>query len=108
MRSSKLLRDARLRAGLTQGQLARRAGTTQSAISRWERGGSTPGFETLARLVDACGLRLRVDLESVGDEWIPQIEQNLSLTSTERLDQLVRTVRFVEAGREAAQSLVRR
>jgi transcriptional regulator with XRE-family HTH domain len=57
-----LVREARLRAGLTQAELADRVGTTQSAIARVERGGSAPSLARVRELVTACGLELRVRL----------------------------------------------
>lgn len=99
--SSSILRKARLRSGLTQAELATRAGTTQSAISRWEIGRARPSFEVLQRLVRACGLDLQVGLEEPdAGEW-SQIERNLALSPAERLDQLARTVAFIRAGRAA-------
>ncbi len=56
MVSAILLRGARLRAELSQAELARRAGKARSAIGRWERGEVKPCFETLRELVRACGL----------------------------------------------------
>ena len=55
-----IVREARLRAGLTQAELAGRAGTTQSALARLESGAASPGFPRVADLVEACGLELRV------------------------------------------------
>jgi transcriptional regulator with XRE-family HTH domain len=49
------LRDARRRHGITQAQLATRAGTTQSAISRIERDGVSPSVETLESLLNLVG-----------------------------------------------------
>jgi transcriptional regulator with XRE-family HTH domain len=53
------IRDARRRAGLTQRQLAERAGTSQAAVARYERGRTVPDLATFTRLVRACGLELR-------------------------------------------------
>jgi transcriptional regulator with XRE-family HTH domain len=50
-----LLRTVRTRRGLTQAQLARRAGTTQTAISRLERGARSPTVQTLRRLLIVMG-----------------------------------------------------
>lgn len=58
-----LLRRARLRAGLSQTQLARTAGVTQSVISAYESGRRQPALPTLARLVEATGSQLAVDLQ---------------------------------------------
>jgi len=55
-----LLRDARRRCGLTQAELARRAGVTQSVISAYESGARQPSLPTLARLVAAIGLELAI------------------------------------------------
>lgn len=68
--SAGLLRRARLTAGLTQTELARRAGVTQSVISAYESGRREPALSTLARLVEAAGARLHLDLED-GDESAP-------------------------------------
>ena len=50
-----LLREARERRGLTQGRLAIRANTTQSAISRIEAGKVSPSFATLRELLRLMG-----------------------------------------------------
>ena len=62
MQPQHLLREARRRAGLSQGDLARRAGTSQSAVARVERGHSSPTLATLERLVGAAGFDLRLEL----------------------------------------------
>ena len=57
------LRAARIRAGLSQAVVARRVGTTQSAIARLERGGRPPRIDTLLRIADALDCELVVELE---------------------------------------------
>lgn len=57
---------ARAEAGLTQEELAKRMGTTQSAIARLEGGKSRPSTSTLQKLAAATGTRLRVSFERVG------------------------------------------
>jgi transcriptional regulator with XRE-family HTH domain len=64
-----VLRDARDRAGLSQRQLAERAGTSQAMVARIEGGRQSPSMATLERLVRACGLELRV--ETAGGERAP-------------------------------------
>lgn len=57
---------ARLRqeAGLTQAQVARRTGTTASAISRYENADyDRYELRTLQKIVRACGGRLEISLE---------------------------------------------
>ncbi len=57
-----LLSTARQQAGLTQQQLAERAGTSQPAIARLERGDGNPSLATVERLVGAAGFDLRLEL----------------------------------------------
>ena len=54
---------ARTAAKLTQAELARRLGTTQSAVARLEGGRVSPSFATLRRYAEATGTRLTVGLE---------------------------------------------
>jgi transcriptional regulator with XRE-family HTH domain len=49
-----LIRDARQAAGITQVELAARAGTAQPAVAAYESGGKTPNLATLERLLGAC------------------------------------------------------
>jgi transcriptional regulator with XRE-family HTH domain len=81
-----LIRRTRLKAGLTQTELARRIGTTQSAVARLEREGSNPRVETLERALLASGgelvLRSSQRRPSV-DETL--IARQLRMTPAERL-----------------------
>jgi transcriptional regulator with XRE-family HTH domain len=52
------LRDVRRRHGLSQRRLALRAGTSQDAISRIERGAESPTVERLGQLLLVMGERL--------------------------------------------------
>ncbi len=56
--SASLLREARAAAGLSQAELARRAGVTQSVISVYEGGHRQPSVATLSALVAATGFEL--------------------------------------------------
>jgi predicted nucleotidyltransferase/DNA-binding XRE family transcriptional regulator len=58
-----LIRDARTAAGLTQAELAGRAGITQSVISAYEHGRREPSFATLQRLIAAAGYILHASLD---------------------------------------------
>lgn len=55
---------ARIGAGLTQAQLAKKMGTSQSVIARLEGGNSAPTLSTLRRYAAATGTRLRVSLDA--------------------------------------------
>jgi AcrR family transcriptional regulator/DNA-binding XRE family transcriptional regulator len=57
-----LIREARLRAGLTQAELAARAGTGQPSIARWETGTSSMKLDDVLRLIRLCGLDLECSL----------------------------------------------
>lgn len=56
--------EARVNAGLTQEQLARRMNTTQSVVARLEGGRARPSTQTLERLAAATGTRLRIRFEA--------------------------------------------
>jgi ribosome-binding protein aMBF1 (putative translation factor) len=55
--------NARVKAGLTQEQLAQRMETTQSVIARLESGRTRPSTQTLERLASATGTRLKISFE---------------------------------------------
>jgi transcriptional regulator with XRE-family HTH domain len=102
-----LIRRARLDAGVSQRSLARRAGTSQAAISRIERGLEQPGPERVDALLASLGLRLRYELEPLAEhEAEPRrlLEQARKLPQ-ERFDEGLAWGDFVreleEAGRAA-------
>src|ERR1051325_2578385 len=86
MTASELVRRSRLKAGLTQAELAQRRGTAQSAIARLERPGSNPRVDTLATALQATDhdldIRARARAHNV-DEG--QILERLKLSPSERL-----------------------
>jgi transcriptional regulator with XRE-family HTH domain len=84
MRAADLIREARLRAGLTQYQLAERSGRERSVIARWEQGAVSPSVDNLLEVIQACGFDLPLVLvprESHEDE---RLEKNLLLTPERR------------------------
>jgi transcriptional regulator with XRE-family HTH domain len=60
MEFTALIRDARQSAGITQLELASRAGTAQPAVAAYESGARVPSLATLERLLDACGYDVEV------------------------------------------------
>ena len=84
--SGRLIREARRLSGLTQADLARRLGTTQSAVSNWERGRDTPRVDTLARILEACGFEADMTFRRLDDVDRAQIRENLEMTPAERLE----------------------
>jgi transcriptional regulator with XRE-family HTH domain len=57
--------------GLSQRSLARRAGTTQAAVSRIERGLTTPTWETVRSLLLAMGYEPDLQLRRLSGRWDP-------------------------------------
>jgi transcriptional regulator with XRE-family HTH domain len=89
--SADLLREARLRAGLTQAELGRRVGRHQSAIARWESGRSRPSLETLRELIRACGLELGFTIANYDDSYLSHINRSLGLGPAERITRATET-----------------
>jgi transcriptional regulator with XRE-family HTH domain len=83
VRSGDVIREARLRAGLSQYELAERCGRKRGVIARWEQGKVAPSVETLIELVNACGFALPLDLAPLETEGVERLEKN-SLLSPER------------------------
>lgn len=77
-----LIKQARLDRGLSQRELARRAATSQATISAYEKGDKSPSLDTLARIVRAAGLDLRISLAPYDDhdDWVAAYEASLSKT----------------------------
>ncbi len=63
--SSKLITEARRGSKMTQNELARKAGTSQPAIQRYESGKASPSVDTLTRILKAAGFEIEVKLTSV-------------------------------------------
>jgi transcriptional regulator with XRE-family HTH domain len=84
--SGHLIREARRLGRLTQAELARRLGTSQSAVSNWERGLDTPRVDTLARILEACGFEADLTFRRLDDVDRAQLRQNLAMTPAARLE----------------------
>jgi transcriptional regulator with XRE-family HTH domain len=101
-----LLREARERHGVSQGQLATRAGTRQSAISRIEADKVSPSVDTLRELMRLMGedLILTVKPRDFGVDATLN-EANLEYTPSQRIHRglafadVVRDVRGESSGR---------
>lgn len=65
--AGEFLRRARISAGLSQTEVARRALVAQSVISAYESGRREPSVSMLERLIRATGHHLMLDLERSGD-----------------------------------------
>lgn len=58
--ASRLITEARRLTGLSQAELARRAGIPRSVLNAYERGKRQPGSDSLAAVLNAAGLDLRL------------------------------------------------
>jgi uncharacterized protein len=71
MEPAMIIRAVRRRQGLTQTELARRAGTSQPVVSAYEHGRRDPSYATLRKLVEAGGEQLVVTAERPTSELVP-------------------------------------
>ncbi|MGH3041992.1 MAG: helix-turn-helix domain-containing protein [Gaiellaceae bacterium] len=92
MKSGALLQEARLRAGLTQQQLAERTGRDRAVIARWEQEVVAPSLETLVDLLRACGFDLELVLVPYETDRNERLTANLKLSPERRLQRLVQAV----------------
>jgi transcriptional regulator with XRE-family HTH domain len=86
MTPGQLLREARLRHGLSQERLARRARTSQAAISRIERDVVSPTVGTLGDLIEQTGEELVLSAQA--NDWGHDrtlIQTNLRFPPAERI-----------------------
>ena len=94
MKRDNVIRDARRASGVTQVELARRLGTTQSAVARLESPAANPRLGTLERALAALDRDLvvatpprRVDLA--------QLDRHLAMSPAQRLAALTAARRNV-------------
>jgi transcriptional regulator with XRE-family HTH domain len=100
-----LIKEARLRAGLTQAELGTRLGKAQSVIARWERDDVSPSLEVVRNVVLACGLELTFFMSKSDDSNVTIIDQHLRMTPAERFADLIVRVRFLERREQRGASL---
>jgi transcriptional regulator with XRE-family HTH domain len=101
--AAQLVREARRRQGISQAQLALRAGTSQHAVSLIERGLRQPSLETLERLLLVTGHRLSGGLEVVPTEEDPiHLAAAQQRSASERLTQAFEWAAFAHDLRGAA------
>jgi transcriptional regulator with XRE-family HTH domain len=89
MRGADLIREARLRARLTQQQLAERSGRERSVIARWEQGAVSPSVDNLLEVIQACGFDIPLVLVPRESDQEERLEKNLLLTPERRAQRLL-------------------
>ena len=100
--AARLLAAARRSAGLTQRELARRAGTAQSVIARIEGGTASPSWRTLERLLRSAGFQLDAVLRPRPrgrSHMLSDVARILRLTPEQRLLELRNAARLFAAAR---------
>src|SRR2546421_11073777 len=94
-----IVQEGRRRAGLSQRELAARAGTSQSAIARIERGRQLPSLETLQRLLRACDLELRFELVQHDTHDDDLMDATLAMSPERRIQAVEEMTRVAAAAR---------
>jgi transcriptional regulator with XRE-family HTH domain len=94
MNPASLLREARLRAGMSQAELAASAGIHQSSVARYESGAITPDLDLLIRLCEHAGYTLRVELQPRDHAQETLIADFADLTPAARLRSAERFARL--------------
>jgi transcriptional regulator with XRE-family HTH domain len=90
-----LIRSTRERHGLTQAQLALRAGTSQNSVSRVERDEISPSFDTVGRLLGAMGEQLELNVRRIDvDVDEDHLADSMAQTMSERLERSLAWNRF--------------
>jgi transcriptional regulator with XRE-family HTH domain len=74
----------------------------QSQVSRWERGAVTPSFETLQRIVRACGLELTIGIANSDDSYGLFVARAVDRSPAERVADAVERQHEYETIRAAA------
>ncbi|WP_420117453.1 helix-turn-helix domain-containing protein [Micromonospora sp.] len=83
-----LLRRERSVQRLTQQQLAVRAGTSQSAVARVERGGRVPSLDLVERLFAALGRQLAVTAQPLDSHLDAEMDALAARSLADRIDEL--------------------
>lgn len=93
------IREARTARGLSQAALATRAGTTQDAVSRIERGAEEPSIDRFGRLLLCLGLRPEIEISGLVDHEVDsrRLAASARMRPQERLDEALGAQRLVSA-----------
>jgi transcriptional regulator with XRE-family HTH domain len=88
--SATLIREARLRAGLTQQELADRSGRQRSVIARWEQGAIEPSLETFLEIIAICGFDLPIELVPRDESANERLQKNALLSPERRVQRALK------------------
>jgi predicted transcriptional regulator len=104
MRLADQVRRARVAAGLSQRELAERAGMPQSTVARIETERLNPRWDTVSRLLEAAGFEVLVVARPGDGVDRTVIRELLKLSPRERIEQVVSAAAAIDrlrAGRPA-------
>jgi transcriptional regulator with XRE-family HTH domain len=89
-----IMREARLRARLSQAELGDRVGRDRAQIARWESDAVQPAFETLLEVVEACGFELDFLLKPREPDSAEEarLSKNLVRSPQDRVRKLLRAL----------------
>ena len=89
VKSAAVLREARLRADLSQSALAEVSGKDRVQIARYESGAVAPSVDTLSDLVRACGFDLSLELTPLSNTPFDVLSDLHQLSPERRVDRLL-------------------
>lgn len=87
--SGTLIRQARLRRGLSQAELAELLDRDRAQIARWEHGVNTPSYETLRDVLNRCGFDLPPKLVELNAESTDEVRRRVEQTPSERVAEMI-------------------
>jgi transcriptional regulator with XRE-family HTH domain len=90
MWSATLIREARLRARLTQQELADLSGRQRSVIARWEQGAIEPSLETFLEIIAICGFELPIELVPRDESANDRLQKNALLSPERRVQRALK------------------
>jgi transcriptional regulator with XRE-family HTH domain len=83
------LREARLRAGLSQQELAEASGKDRTVIARYEQGVVAPSVDTLVEIVRSCGFDVLLEIVPYEPELSERAVGLQRLSPERRLDEML-------------------
>lgn len=101
MDAGQYVREARRRAGLTQRELAARAGVSQPLVARIESGAVDPSFGRWLQIIRASGFDVTIHVTPLDEDAWSLVERGAASTPDERLDRMLAGVDLLRAAEEA-------
>lgn len=92
-----MIRQSRRRAGISQRELARRLGTKQSVVARWESRATSPTLESVSSAASACGFAVEWRLTPIDPDLERVLTEQLRRTPAERVASAVNLARLRRA-----------